>query len=100
MRVTDLPDKEGRIFAFEVSNFFRARADVCQVASTIPGVRIIRKPKIFSWFREEVFCEFEVDGVTFVAWEPFGDNDHFWIGPEPTEWVPQISAVREAFMRA
>jgi|SRR5580704_4141079 hypothetical protein len=99
MRLSDLRDQEGRVFAFEVKNLFFGRSDVCQAASTIPGARILRTPKIFSWFREDVFCEFEVDGVTFVAWEPFGDNDHFWIGPEPTRWVPQIDAVREAFKR-
>ena len=98
MRVRDLHDEEGRVFAFEVRNFFRARADVCQVASTIPGVRIVRKPKTFCWFREDVFCEFEVDGVTFIGWQLFDDN--YWIGPEPARWVPQIGSFREAFERA
>ena len=100
MRVDDIRDKEGRVFAFEVSNFFRARRDICGVASTIPGVRIIREPKFLSWFREEVFCEFELDGVRFEAWEPYGDNSRYWIGPEPTRWVPQMEAVREAFSKA
>ena len=100
MRLFDLHDKEGRVFAFEVNNLFFGRSDVCRAASTIPGARIVRKPKIFSWFREEVFCEFDVEGVTFVAWEPYGDNSRYWIGPEPPLWVPQISVVREAFERA
>jgi hypothetical protein len=98
MRVYDLRDSEGRVFAFEVKNFFLERSRVCRVVSKIPGVRIIRRPKILSWFREEVFCEFELEGVTFVAWEPFGDSDTCWIGPEPTRWVPQIESVREAFI--
>jgi len=100
MRLRDLRDKEGRVFAFEVSSFFRARADICQVASSIPGARILKEPRILSWVREDVFCEFEVDGVIFAAWEPFGDNDHYWIGPEPPVWVPQISAVRDVFERS
>jgi hypothetical protein len=100
VRLYDLQDKEGRVFAFEVKNFFCSRPRVCRIASTIPGARIVRQPKFLSGFREEVFCEFELDGITFVAWEPFGDNDVYWIGPEPTRWVPQIDRVREAFSRA
>jgi len=100
MRLYDLHDREGRVFAFEVSNFWSTRSAVCRIASTSPGVRIVRRPKWLSWFREEVFCEFELDGITFVAWEPFGDNTRFWIGPEPTRWGKQIDRVREAFRRA
>jgi hypothetical protein len=99
MRIFDIQDSEGRVCAFEVSNFFFARLDVCGVVSRIPAARLIRKPKMFSSFREDEFCEFEVEGVKFVAWEPFGDNTRYWIGPEPPRWVPQIDAVREAFKR-
>jgi hypothetical protein len=100
MRVYDLRDQEGRVFAFEVKNLFFDRSGVCRIVSTIPGARIIRRPKVLSWFREEVFCEFELGEVRFVAWEPFGDSDTYWIGPEPTRWVPQIERVREALIQA
>lgn len=73
---------------------------VCRVASSIPGAVIVRQPQFLSSLREEVFCEFEVGGVRFVAWEPFGDNSRYWIGPEPARWVSQIVIVREAFLKA
>ena len=50
--------------------------------------RIVRQPKWLSLFREGVFCEFEPDEITFVGWEPFGDNDVYRVGLEPTRWVP------------
>ena len=101
MRLYEIHDKEGRGFAFEIKDTFVSRQGVCWIASTIPGACVVRRPKwLFSWFREDVFCEFELDGVRFVAWEPYGDSDVYWIGPEPTCWVPRIDKVREVFSRA
>jgi hypothetical protein len=74
MRVYDLHDEEGRIFAFEVKNFFLQRRGVFRIVSRIPGSRIVGEPS-FSWFGPDTFCRFEVDGVEFEAWEPFGDSD-------------------------
>ena len=100
MRLYDLQDQEGRVFAFEVKNFLLARSTACNIASKIPGVQILKRPRFLSWFRDEdEFCEFELDGIRFVVWEPFGDNDVYWIGPKPPRWVPQIATVREAFGR-
>jgi len=47
--------------------------------------------------REEEFCEFEVDSEAFVAWEPFGDNSRYWIGPKDGKWNVQVDKVRAAF---
>jgi hypothetical protein len=59
------------------------------------------------WSSEEneEFCEFEVDGVPFVAWEPWGDNSRFWVGPKAKEgqtpqWSPTVDRVRAAFRMA
>ena len=63
------------MFAFEVKNLISsAPGHLCRIASTIPSARIVRQPKWLSLFREEVFYEIELDGITFVAWEPFGDK--------------------------
>lgn len=99
MRVYDLHDQEGRVFAFEVNNFFLWRQGLIRIVSGIPGSRIAWRPSL-SWFSPDVFCRFEIDGVEFEAWEPFGDSNRFWIGPEPVRWVPQVEKVREAFARA
>ena len=97
MKTYELLDEDGRVYAFEVSNAGLGRKGVCQVVETVPEARITRRPKFLSWFREEVFCEFEVDGEAFIAWEPFGDNSRYWIGPEPTRLLAQTQSVREAF---
>lgn len=98
MQVYNLKEPDGRVSAFEVDN--TGRRKLCRIAHRIPGVRIVRRPVLFSWFREAEFCEFELDGVRFVAWEPYGDNSRYWVGPTPRRWVPQIEAVRNAFLQA
>lgn len=97
MKTYELLDEEGRFFAFEVGNSGLGRSGVCRVVETIPGAKIVRRPKFLSWFREEEFCEFDVDGKKFIAWEPYGDNSRYWIGPEPIEPLPQTQRVRAAF---
>ena len=97
MKTYELLDEEGRFFAFEVGNSGLGRKGVCRVVETIPGAKIVRRPKFLSWFREEEFCEFDVDGKTFIAWEPYGDSSRYWIGPEPIEPLPQTQRVRAAF---
>ena len=97
MRVYDLTDELGRIYAFEVDTTLLGRRGACNVAARIPGVRIVRRHRLFSG--DEEFCEFELDGQRFKAWEPFGDNSRYWIGPEPPKWCPQIERVRAAFVQ-
>ena len=97
MKTYELLDEDGRFFAFEVGNSGLGRRGVCDVVETIPGAQVVRRPKFLSWFREEEFCEFVVDGKMFVAWEPYGDSSRYWIGPDPIEPLPQTQRVREAF---
>src|ERR1051326_2267932 len=95
MRINDLKDKEGRIFAFEVSAIGRRR--VCRLVQSITEVKLIKIPSSFSYFREAEFCEFELAGQNFVIGEPFGGR--CWVGPEPPRWCPQLETVRSAFMQ-
>src|SRR5689334_1769790 len=91
-------DEQGRLFAFEVPNWRIGRRGVCGVVRRIPGAILTRRPMLLSWFQEEVFCEFEVDGATFVAEEPWGDNSRYWIGPEPPQWLAQTERVHRVFL--
>src|SRR5712691_7070400 len=100
MKIHDLSSEEGRVFAFEVGNLFLGRRLFCRLVSGIPGARLLRTPRIFTRGGEDEFCEFEIEGVTFVGWEPWGDNSRYWVGPKPPRWVPQLTTVREAFSRA
>ena len=99
MKTYPIYNAENRIFAFEVSNLVLGRSGVCRVIQAIPGAVLTRKPKLLSWFREGSFCEFTVDGETFEAEEPFGDNSRYWVGPCPPRWLPQTEMVHEAFQR-
>jgi hypothetical protein len=97
MRMYDLTDPEGRIFAFEISNLWITRRGVSAVAEAIPGATVTENPRRLGWPLHEEFCEFVVDGQAFTAWEPFGDNSRYWIGPSPPRWCPQVDTVRMAF---
>jgi hypothetical protein len=78
VKTFDLLDADGRLHAFEVENFPLGRRGLVRVVKTVPGATIIRKPsRLFSWFREEEFCEFAVGNRRFVADEPFGDNSRY-----------------------
>jgi len=96
MKIHDLKDKAGRIFAFEVSNLFLSRRKLCKVIRSIPEAKILKAPSLCSRHEEE-FCEFEIQGQKFVAWEPFGDNSRYWIGPNPSNWCEQVETVKMAF---
>lgn len=95
MRTYDVTDKHGRTFAFEIDNVWMDRASVAAVVRTILGARL--KELHVSWFGPDEFCEFEVGGITFVAWEPWGDNSRYWIGPRPPEFSEHTATVRAAF---
>lgn len=98
MRVYELKDENGRVFAFEIDVPLRGRRGVCSIVRRIAGAKLTRTPCFLSWFREEDFCEFEIGDVKFHAFEPFGDNSRYWIGPKdaPT-WHPEIEVVLQAF---
>lgn len=100
MEIYDLRDEQGRLYAFEIPNHRIGRRGVCRVIGRIPGAEVLRRPKLLSWLREEEFCEFRLGGVRFVAWEPYGDNSRYWIGPQTrTSAAPELSAIRAAFAR-
>jgi hypothetical protein len=100
MRTFPLQNEEGKLHAFEVRNMLLSRRGVVKVVSRIPGVSIIRKPKFFSWRREDVFCKFMVDGKLFVVEEPYGDNSRFLVGGEPPGWCPELEIVERVFSEA
>lgn len=100
MKTFDLYDGYGRLHAFEVNNALLSRRGLLTIVNTIPDVKIIRRPlRFFSWFREEVFCEFSVGERRFVAWEPFGDNSRYWIGAEPPGSCTELLLVQDTFSR-
>jgi hypothetical protein len=103
MTVYDIHTPTGELLAFEIDHQTVGRRGVLRVVRSIPGVRVVRVPRrLLSWFREDVFCVFEIGGARFEIWEPFGDSSRYWIGPtgKPRAPVEEISVVRAAFARA
>lgn len=98
MKVWEHKDEQGRTYLISVPSL-AGRRRVAFVASQVPGVRIVRRPKaLLSWFREEVFCEFDLDGTRYLIDEPFGDNSRYDIGRDgPFEWHPSFHRVVETF---
>jgi hypothetical protein len=100
MKVYNIKDKEGHIFAFEIYNTFFSRKRLYNLVRSIPGVQIVKAPS-FRFFRfkgEDEFCEFEIRRQKFMAWEPFGDNSRYWIGSKPRHWCEEVEIVRSAFV--
>ena len=95
MQIYDLKDSEGRVYAFEVDNLLLRRAAVAMIVQSIPGARVLTLHR--SWWGPDEFCEFEVGGIRFTAWEPWGDSDRYWIGPEPPHFSEHTATVRAAF---
>jgi hypothetical protein len=60
MKLYDIKDESGRIFAFEVANFGRHRA--CRFVGKIPGAAVLRRQRYFHFSSKDEFCEFELEG--------------------------------------
>jgi hypothetical protein len=74
-----------------------SRHGVARIVETIGGATVLRKQKRFAIWARDDFCEFVVNGKTFLAIEPFGDNSEFWLVTEPPEECPQMKVVCLAF---
>src|SRR5262245_34019463 len=86
LKLYEIRDDQNRVIAFEISNLFISRRRVCRVVERIAGARITTRPKFLSWSRQDVFCEFELDGASFQIEEPYGDNSRYWVGRKPPGW--------------
>jgi hypothetical protein len=87
---------EPGVFALEIDNRSTNRRNVVKAIASFPGAKVKRQPKILSWFREEVFCEFEIEDDAFYVFEPFGDSNFYWIRQDNNEKrSPHLARIRE-----
>jgi hypothetical protein len=97
MRVLDvMPSDKGPV-AFEINSALGRRL-TARIIARVEGVRILRRPRLFAGNHEEVFCEFVLQDQLFNAWEPFGDNSRYWIGPSNGTRTSVLLPVRQAFV--
>jgi hypothetical protein len=99
MKTRDLRNDQGQLIGFSVSNLLLSRHGIPRIVASIDGAEVVRKQKRFALSDPDDFCKFVLDGKTFLAVEPFGDNSEFWLVTEPPEDCPQIETVRRAFER-
>ena len=97
MKIHPFHNDEGKLHAFEVPNILLSRKAIVKLVSNIPGASVVKKPSLLSWFREDMFCKFIVDGQMFTVEEPYGDNSRYLVGAEPPGWCPQLEVVERAF---
>jgi hypothetical protein len=97
VRVFDVSPSARGPLAFEVSAGL-GRRHAARVVATIPGVHVLRLPKFFARFDQEVFCEFELEGQRFNIWEPNGSSGRYWIGPNSGKKTPVLLRIRQAFI--
>jgi hypothetical protein len=102
MKIYPVQDEENNLHAFEIANWKVSRARATKIVKAISGASIIRKPKrFFSGIREEVFCEFKINGTLFEINEPYGDNSRYWVGKkEEGGWCEELEVVKNAFQAA
>ena len=102
MKTREMSNDAGTMTGFEVNNGLLSRRRACRIAGSVHGATVQRWPCRFSWLREDDFCAFSVDAVPFLIFEPFGDNDCYWIvaaDPDPAA-RPLIERVRQSFAAA
>ncbi len=98
MKTTEMRNDAGVVTGFKVGSARLTRWGVPRIVRTIPGVRLVRQQPTFRLAGPDDFCEFVVDGKTFLVIEPYGDNDHFMVVAEPIEAEnSSIGRVRNAF---
>lgn len=100
MKVFDLLDDQGRVFAFEVPNSLLTRGLAARIAQRVPGVTVVRPVRRpFSAGEDpDEFFEFQINLTTFVIWEPWGDSSRFWIGSQPPGPSHELDQLRSAFV--
>jgi hypothetical protein len=100
MRVSDLRNDAGLLTGFSVSRLLLGRTGARRIVAAIPGCKVVRRQGRFKLSGRDDFCEFAIDGKTFLVIEPFGDNSRYWVVADPPEAeCPQLARVRDAFQR-
>ncbi len=94
MRTYAIHDKDGHLFAFEVSSLLGRRV-ATRIAASVAGAKVVKTS-----LRCDCFCEFQVAGETFAIEEPFGDSSRYWIGPVGAHRSAAIQAIRSHFETA
>ena len=98
MRTRDLKDDEtGHLYGVIISNLLITRRGVERVIRRIPGVEVTKSYRPWRWTADDDFVHFTLNARPFIAWEPYGDSDSYWIAAQDTPGGPEPESVRDAF---
>jgi hypothetical protein len=99
MRTFPARDSGAVLRGIEVEHIYISRGRLGRVLSSVEGVASVRKaPRIRR--REGYQLDFELGGVPYTVWEPYGDSSRYWIGPcEPTPGDAEGLAVIDRALR-
>lgn len=85
--------------AFEIDNVYIGPGTIASLLKAIEGITDVRKEG-FGGIPREIHVRFKYQGYDYVAWEPYGDNSRYWIGPDnPDECKKSIRPIEEVFKR-
>jgi hypothetical protein len=95
---TFLVKHEGiRLIAFEIENIYVSRRTIARLLKKVDGVTEIRLRGHFG-SSDDIRVEFKYLNCDYMAWEPYGDNSRYWIGPQnPSEGSSDIGVIESVF---
>ncbi|WP_444994539.1 hypothetical protein [Aliikangiella sp. IMCC44359] len=94
MKITDEGPKPNRVWSLTISTLLSRRLFTIIVAS-LPNVKIIRKPKFFTWFKEDEFLEFTFKGVHYCAVIEEFSRNRFEIHPKPQGYKAETIEIKQ-----
>jgi hypothetical protein len=72
---------------------------IASLLKAIEGITDVRKEG-FGGIPREIHVRFKYQGYDYVAWEPYGDNSRYWIGPDnPDECKKSIRGLLKKFSK-
>ena len=91
--------KEGKVFAFEINNFFITLIEVKKVIEETENVSEIRHGSRQD-IKSGIYLIFDFNRVDCMVWEPYADNSRYWIGPvEDDIIIDDFNLVEKSFQK-
>ena len=87
-------DDDGNLMYFEVTSLI-SRQKIYRIIKDIDNVIILKRPKRWQLFSEDVFCVFSLNNINFEVWEPFADNDRYHIASKPLRPSKELNLIRD-----
>lgn len=88
---------DGRLIAYEIENAYIGPAAVARLLEQVASVTDVKRGRLFSG-GADVHVRFKHRGQPCIAWEPYGDNSRYWVGPEdPDAYAASLQDVVQVF---